>query len=145
MPNGINAMKALAPFVGIWNTEGKIKANDGAEEQGLVATDIYEWLPGKRFLLHRVDARLGGHITRSMEITGWDAEARELFSTSYDDQGATSRFRCALDGQAWTIEGNGIRFRGAFDQNWNELIGTWEMASDGSWSRWMDIRLARAD
>ncbi|MCR9196438.1 MAG: hypothetical protein NXH88_16995 [Hyphomonas sp.] len=145
MTGSIDAMKALAPFVGVWNTEGKIKASDGADEQRLVATDIYEWLPGKGFLLHRVDARLGGHITRSIEIIGWDEDAGELFSTSYDDQGATLRVRCALDDHAWKIDGNGIRFRGAFDQDWNTLVGTWEMEGDCSWSPWMDISLARAD
>lgn len=65
MTTNILAMKTAIPFVGIWNTEGQIKAGDGAEEQRLVATNIYEWLPGKAFLLHRVDARLGEVITRS--------------------------------------------------------------------------------
>ena len=138
-------MKVLTPFVGIWNTEGRIRSGDEGDEQLLIATDIYEWLPGKCFLLHRVDARLGDHITRSIEIIGWDDEAEELYSTSYDDKGATSRFRCALDDHDWKIDGNGIRFRGAFDQGWNELTGTWEMEVDGSWSPWMDIRLTKAD
>ena len=145
MTDGSNAIEALVPFVGTWNTEGKIKANDGAKEQRLVATDIYEWLPGKGFLLHRVDARLGDQITRSIEIIGWDDDAGELFSTSYDDKGATSRFRCALEDHDWKIDGNGIRFRGAFDKDWNELTGTWELESYGSWSPWMDIRLTKAD
>jgi Protein of unknown function (DUF1579) len=145
MTDALALMKPLSPFVGIWNTEGKIRATDEAEEQVMTATDIYEWLPGKRFLLHRVDARMGGSITRSMEIVGWDADAGRLFSTSYDDQGQTSRFHCALEGHGWKIDGTGIRFRGAFNQDWNKLTGTWEMEADGSWSPWMDITLARSD
>ncbi len=144
MTDAFEATRALQPFVGIWNTEGEIRAGEEADEQLLVATDIYEWLPGKRFLLHRADARLGGDVTRSTEIIGGDGEARELFSTSYDDRGATSRFRCALDRHDWKIDGSGIRFRGAFDQDWNKLTGTWEMKDDGSWSPWMDIKLTRA-
>ena len=145
MSNTALAMKTLAPFVGTWNTRGRIKAEHEAAEQLLVATDIYEWLPGKCFLLHRVDARLGDQIVRSIEIIGWDADADELFSTSYDDKGTTSRFRCQLDGHDWKIDGNGIRFRGSFDDSWARLEGTWEMAVDDAWSPWMDVQLARAD
>ncbi|MGI9505614.1 MAG: DUF1579 family protein [Geminicoccaceae bacterium] len=143
MTNPIRAMEALAPFVGIWNTEGEIRAKDGEELQPLVATDTYEWLPGKGFLLHSVDARLGGHVTRSIEIIGWDEDAGGLFSTSYDDKGATSRFRCALEDHAWKIDGQGLRLRGDFDQKWNELTGTWEIENGGDWSPWMDIKLTK--
>lgn len=145
MTDAATEMKSLSPFVGIWNTEGKIRATEGADEQTMVATDIYEWLPGKCFLLHRVDARMGGEITRSTEVIGWDADVGKLFSTSYDAQGGTARFHCALDGRDWKIDGPGIRFRGAFDKDWNKLTGTWAMESDGSSSPWMDISLARAD
>ncbi|WP_159435584.1 DUF1579 family protein [Paracoccus solventivorans] len=145
MTDASETMKSLSPFVGIWNTEGQIRASDEAEEQTMVATDIYEWLPGKCFLLHRVDARMGEDITRSTEIIGWDSEARTLFSTSYDAKGETSRFRCALDGHDWKIDGQGIRLRGAFDEDWNKLTGTWEMEADGSWSPWMGIVLTKAD
>lgn len=145
MTDTLEAMKPLCSFVGIWNTRGKIRASDETEEQVMTATDIYEWLPGKSFLLHRVDARMGENITRSTEVVGWDADEGQLVSTSYDDQGGTSRFSCALDGHDWRIDGRGIRFRGAFDQDWNKLSGTWEMEADGSWSPWMDITLTRAD
>lgn len=144
MPDNSEAMKALGPFVGIWNTQGKIRATDESDEQLMFATDVYEWLPGKCFLLHHVDARMGDQITRSTEIIGWDAEAQEFFSTSYDEQGGTSRFRCRLDDYDWKIDGSGIRFRDAFDKDWSELSGTWEMGGDGSWSSWMDITLTRA-
>jgi hypothetical protein len=143
--DALEAMKSLGPFVGIWNTKGKIRGSDKAEDQILIATDIYEWLPGKCFLLHRVDARMGEDITRSTEIVGWDADEGKLFSTSYDAQGTTSRFSCALEGHDWKIDGPGIRFRGAFDRDWNILTGTWEMEADGLWSPWMDISLTRAD
>ncbi len=63
-------VRALDPFVGVWNTQGEIRSDKDAEEQRLVATDIYEWLPGKHFLLHRVDARLADQIVRSIEIIG---------------------------------------------------------------------------
>ncbi|MET4128016.1 DUF1579 family protein [Roseovarius sp. MBR-6] len=145
MADAAGAMKSLGPFVGLWNTRGKIGASDMAEEKTMSATDSYEWLPGKCFLLHRVDARMGDDIIRSTEIIGWDADAGAFFSTSYDARGGTSRFRCALDGNKWKIDGPGIRFRGAFDQDWNRMTGIWEMEESELWSPWMDISLTRAD
>ena len=145
MTKRADAMKALAPFVGVWNTTGEVRVSGGVEAQRLVATDTYEWLPGKAFLLHRADARLGEQVTRSTEIIGWDDEAGVLFSTAYDDRGTTSYFRCALDDRNWRIDGNGIRFRGAFGESWNALAGTWEMEREGSWTLWMDIALTRAN
>jgi hypothetical protein len=71
--------------------------------------------------------------------------AGQLFSSSCDDKGQTSRFRCELADQVWKIDGNGIRFRGAFDTDWNRLTGIWETESDGSWSPWMHMMLTRAD
>lgn len=84
-------------------------------------------------------------MARSLEIIGWDDEARQLFSTSYDDQGRTLRFQCALDGHDWRIDGKGFRFRGAFGADWNNVTSTWELTSDGSLSPWMDIELTRAN
>jgi hypothetical protein len=146
MPNE-NALKAreLDIFVGIWNTTGRIHGDQDSGDQLLVATDTYEWLPGKCFLLHRVDARLGDQISRSIEIIGWDAEANQIVSTSYGDDGSTSRFRCLLDGNSWQIDGDTMRFRGGFDDRQTQLLGNWELANEHGWLPWMEISLTKAD
>jgi hypothetical protein len=136
---------ALECFVGVWNTQGRIMPTQDAAEQLLVATDTYEWLPGKRFMLHRVDARLGTEVSRSIEVIGWNGNVGELFSTSYDDKGLTSHFHCKLEGQEWIIDGDGIRFRGSFNHDHKRLSGTWEKLANSKWESWMDIELTKAD
>lgn len=60
--------QALSIFVGIWNTVGEIAATPDSPASKLLATDVYEWLPGGRFLLHRVDTRMGDTASGSIEI-----------------------------------------------------------------------------
>lgn len=138
-------VEALEKFVGVWNTTGTLLATKDAPALKLVATDTYEWLPGGYFLLHRVDARIGEQVSRSIEIVGWDAERGTLMSRSYDDQGASDEFVCVLDGRRWMIVGESMRFDGAFSEGERRLSGTWELRGpDGQWSPWMDIELNRA-
>ena len=140
-----HAVRILEVFVGVWNTRGRIEPTQDTAEQLLVATDTYEWLPGKGFLLHRVDARLGDEVNRSIEVIGWNDAAGELFSTSYDDKGSTASFRCELAGYGWLIDGVGSRFRGGFDDDYKRLKGTWEMGANRNWQPWMEIELTKAD
>jgi hypothetical protein len=137
-------LKALEVFVGIWNTTGKIMSSDEGQDQNLAATDIYEWLPGRRFLLHRVDARMGEDVSRNIEIVGWDAEKGTLYSHSYDDKGKWDRFSCSLKQRRWKIDGETMRFSGAFDADHNRLQGVWEMVQKEKWTPWLEIELARA-
>ena len=139
-------LRALDVFVGVWNTTGTLHASAESPAAQLVATDSYEWLPGRHFLLHRVDARIGDTVSRSIEIVEWNAERGSLLSRSYDDQGATDEFTCSLEGQRWQITGKKLRFRGRFSDDERRLSGLWEMLGDNEqWSPWMDIELNRAD
>ena len=52
------AVADLAPFIGTWDTSGTILGADGKAEGTLRATDVYEWFPGKFFVLHHVDGKL---------------------------------------------------------------------------------------
>jgi hypothetical protein len=145
MSDVIDRVRVLDVFVGTWNTTGSIRTGGHLVDQRLFATDIYEWLPGKCFLLHKVDARLGDEISRSVEVIGWDSEIGQITSTSYSDQGSISRFSCSFERGNWRIDGDAMRFRGNFDSNRRQLSGTWEIASETGWEVWMDVKLAKAD
>ncbi len=139
------ALAALELFVGIWNTTGTIRPSGDEPAQTLLATDIYEWLPGRHFLLHRVDARMGGAPSRSIEIVHWDAARGTCMSRSYDDQGSISDYQCALADRHWSIRGDSVRFAGDFDESGDRLTGLWELrGEDGRWRPWIDLELVRA-
>lgn len=134
----------LSVFVGVWNTVGEIAATSTSPAAQLLATDTYEWIPGGHFLLHRVDARMGEEVSRSIEIYAFDPEANAFRSRSYDDQGQTEEFRADLQEDSWTIVGETLRFSGRFTDNARQLAGRWQTRTETGWATLMDIELSRA-
>jgi uncharacterized protein DUF1579 len=141
----INRMSRFEIFIGTWNTTGEVLATDDAPAAVLSATDTYRWLPGRQFIVHDVDARFGQAVSRSMEVMGYDKQAKKYFARSYDDQGVSEVFDIVLSGKKWSIFGATVRFNGKFDSRGNKLVGLWEMKSKKSgWQPWIELALVRA-
>ncbi len=95
-------------------------------------------------MMHHVDARMNGVLAQSFEVMRYDAEQRCIVTQSHDDQEETFAFAAKLEGHAWQIDGETMRFKGAFDESETNLSGTWEQCSlDGEWKPWLDIVLSR--
>lgn len=136
----------LEPFVGLWNTTGQIKGNSGEPDIPINGTDVYEWLPGGFFLLHRVDVHMGEERAQSIEIIGFDPAVDLYTMFSFDHQGNAGRMQARLQDGIWTFEGPTMRFTGHFNDKGNTLSGIWEQSADGkNWQHWMDITLTRAE
>ena len=136
----INAMQRLQQFVGRWNTTGRT-----SEGHKLQATDVYEWLPGEFFIIHKWKSRLGEEAVAGIEIIGYDTEANAYFTQSYDSHGNTAKYQAYFSGNVWSIDGQSERFRGGFNDDGKVLSGDWEMLKDGSWIHWMEIELTKVD
>jgi hypothetical protein len=135
---------ALGVFAGKWIAQGTIRATKDAAASEMRAIDQYEWLPGGFFMLHTVDALIGCSVSQSIEVIGYDAEQACYVTRSYDDQGTSDGFTAGLEGRAWSIDGEQVRFRGGFNADSSVLAGTWEQRSgQGRWSSWMDIELRK--
>ena len=136
--------RALSVFAGKWITQGSICATDEAASFEMRAIDRYEWLPGGFFMLHKVDALIRATVSQSIEVIGYDAQQSCYVTRSYDDQGASDGFTARLEGPAWSIDGEKVRFRGAFEQGGSVLAGTWEQRNaQEDWRMWMDIELRK--
>ena len=134
----------LGVFVGKWITQGTIRATEDSAASEMRAIDQYEWLPGSFFMLHRVDAQIAGSVSQSIEVIGYDPEQDCYVTRSYDDQGTSEGFTARLKGQAWLIDGEKVRFKGAFNADGSVLADTWEQRSGkGRWRPWMDIELRK--
>ena len=135
---------ALSVFAGKWITQGTIRATKDAAASEMRAIDQYEWLPGGFFMLHTVDAVIAGSPSQSIEVIGYDAEQACYVTRSYDDLGTSDGFTARLKGQAWSIDGEKVRFSGGFKADGAVLTGIWEQRSgQGRWSPWMDIELRK--
>jgi hypothetical protein len=142
-PKAPPQLRRLQVFVGRWNTAGEILAGPSSPAVKLKAVDIYEWLPGGFFLLHRVDARMGSQRARSIEILGTGARGA-LATWSFDDRGNLGEYRASLRGGQWRIRGKAERFHGKFSKDRRTLTGTWERRRGSRWTPWMEIKLTRA-
>ena len=140
-----NRMSKYEVFIGTWNTTGEVLETEAGPAGTLSATDTYQWLPGKHFVVHDVDARFDSKPMRSMEVMGFDASKKQYFARSFDDQGSTELFIVSLSGRRWSISGKTVRFSGGFDTQKNRLRGLWEIkGSNARWKRWINLELVRA-
>lgn len=135
----------LEAFVGRWSTRGQVLPDASGAAAEIVGTDTYEWMPGRFFLLHRVDVRIGGESVEALEVIGWDAERGTYFMRSFDSQGNTGTMRASVRGGTWTFEGDTERFTGAFADGGATIAGRWERREGAEWVPWMDVRLTRGN
>ena len=139
------ALQALAPFAGTWHTTGTVAATSAP----YTATDTYEWLPGRHFLLHRWDAAMPEGRSQGIEVFGPDATdgpAGHYAMHSFDDTGKADTMRAVIDGRSVAFDGQGVRFRGHFNADGSEMSGTWSLQAQGSqeWQPWMTVVLRRS-
>ena len=130
--------RALDVLAGKWITQGRIRATDDAAPSEMRAIDRYEWLPGV-FLVAQDGWLIGDTVSQSIEVIGDDAAQACYVTRSYDDQGTSDGFTARLEGRAWSIDGEKVRFRGAFDAGGSVLAGTWEQVAprDGGAGGWI--------
>ena len=135
----------LRAFVGTWRTEGEVRATRSSPLAPFRAVDVYEWLPGGFFLVHRWDAKMPEGDSSGIEILGFDTTSRTYFIHSFDNQGNLGVMEGIREGDRWTFTGEALRFRGEFGEGGSALTGMWEQRSpDGlTWVPWMDVRLTR--
>lgn len=141
----IRTMSRFEVFIGLWNTRGDVFATESGPAGQLFATDQYEWLPGKHFILHRADARFDAEVSRSIEIMGLDQKTKRAAAWSFDDRGSMDAFDLELRGKRWRIVGENVRFDGRFSTDDSRLRGWWEVKGRKSgWQPWIDLSLERA-
>ena len=137
--------KRLDPFVGTWRTEGEVLATSSSPAATFRATDIYEWLAGGFFLIHRFDAQMPDGETKGIEIIGFDDASGTYPMTSFDNHGSVSVMHAKNDGDRWTFSGEAVRFTGGFQDEGKTFAGVWERRADGGgeWLPWMRVVLTR--
>jgi Protein of unknown function (DUF1579) len=72
----------LEIFIGKWMTAGETVATEDAPAVKILASDVYEWMPGGFFILHTAYGRIGDQDVGGTEIIGYDAEAEVYRRTS---------------------------------------------------------------
>lgn len=135
----------MSQFVGTWRTVGRIF--DGGEPDGVTwhGHDIYEWFPGNRHMVHRVDVDISGGRKEAIEFfTPREASADTFDQVSFDADGtveygvgsfdAEGRYHNDLDEARATVSFDGP----------DSMHALWETRLPaGTWSKWMDVTFTR--
>lgn len=135
----------MSRLVGTWRTEGRIVDGGDHDGQSWGGHDIYEWFPGERQLVHRVDVRISGERKESIEVfTPRDGSPDTFDQTSFDADGSVDRAVGSFDAEdRYHNDAGEVRATLTFDGD-DAMRARWEMrGSDGLWTDWLDVRFTR--
>ena len=80
--------RLLDVFIGRWINQGETIEDDGRPPVPILTSDVYEWGPGGRFVVHSAYGRIGDTDVGGLEIIRWDAESGRFRTHFFDSEGA---------------------------------------------------------
>jgi hypothetical protein len=134
----------LEIFIGKWMTAGETVATEDAPAVKILASDVYEWMPGGFFILHTAYGRIGDQDVGGTEIIGYDAEAEVYRTHFFNSQGGLINETLTLDGKRAMWQGENVRATSLFSDDGTIQKCRHERSDDGeTWMPAMDITLTK--
>ncbi|MBT2274010.1 hypothetical protein [Rhodococcus qingshengii] len=143
MTDAVEAMRSFETIIGRWRTSGTVFDEHGERAAMIVGTDEYEWMPGGKWVVHRVDVMMGEDRVQALELIGdHDAVTGTYVMRAFDGSGAYGRMSADLNADgSWTFLGDGMRSTLWPSEDKSSMTARWEREDDtGSWVHWMDMR-----
>jgi len=104
-------------FIGKWMNEGYVVETAEAPSVKINTSDVYEWLPGKFFVLHTAYGRIGDMDVGGMEVLGYDPGTQKYFSRFFDSSGNIHEADLTADGSSWIWQGKTTGCTAVFSEN----------------------------
>lgn len=141
----IHEIAELEALIGTWDSEGYVITTDDAPPIRISGTDQYEWVCGGRFLLHRVDVRVGEEKVEAIELIGGsDGLEKGYPMRSFDNQGAFSVMHASRrDDGGWMFCGETARARLEIAGDGSTMKAHWEELRSAGWHPWMEMEFRR--
>jgi hypothetical protein len=134
-------MAAWEPLIGSWASSGRTVERPGEPSVEIKGSDVYEWLPGRRFVIHHVDVRMGGEQVNVLEVIG-EPDGGAVLMRSFDHVGGTGLMRATVDeAGVWTFAGPTERATLVVADS--TMSARWDRNVDGAWEHWMDMEFRR--
>src|SRR5262245_39255859 len=73
-----SALDRLDVFIGRWLTEGETVETPETPSVRILASDVYQWAPGGRFIMHPAYGRIGEQDVGGLEVIGYDPATDEF-------------------------------------------------------------------
>jgi Protein of unknown function (DUF1579) len=74
----------LRSLIGKWTTVGETIPTDDGPALAIHASDIYEWVAGRFFVVHTAYGRIGDSDVGGIELIGYDPAAGEYRTFFFD-------------------------------------------------------------
>jgi hypothetical protein len=134
----------LDVFIGKWINAGHTISRPGVPSTQILTSDIYEWAPGRFFVIHSAYGLIGDITVEAVEIIGYDPCAGCYRSQLFDSQGNASVSQVRRADGAWTWTGERTRYTATFSDDGNVQTAHHEMSEDGlTWQPSMDVTLRK--
>ncbi|OZM76018.1 hypothetical protein [Pseudonocardia sp. MH-G8] len=139
-------MRDWEPLIGSWSSSGRTVERPGEPAVEIAGTDVYAWGPGRRFVLHTVEVRMGQERVEVHEVIGEPDGDGAVLMRSFDGHGGTALMRASQDpAGAWLFTGPSERARLEVGRDGRSMAAIWERRTDGgtTWEPWMDMSFRR--
>ncbi len=137
-------LERLNIFVGKWMNEGYTVNTAEAPSNKIITSDVYEWLPGRFFILHTAYGRIGNMDVGGMEVLGYDPSNRNYFSRFYDSSGNIHEASLTADGDRWTWQGKTTGCTAVFTENGKvQTAHHVRLDENGRWVPSMEVVLTK--
>jgi hypothetical protein len=126
------ALDQLDALVGEWDTAATHPMIEGV----VSGRSTFEWLTGRRFLIHRSEIQ-PGQVPSAIWIVGGD-DTRGTWPMHYfDSRGVTRVYQMTFEGGLWKFwrehPGFSQRFTGSFEDGGRTIRGLSELNETGTW------------
>jgi hypothetical protein len=149
-----SGLELLQPLVGKWHTEGQQYEGPLGPASPFVAVEIFEWLDGGHYLVHRLDGHFGRQAAACIEIMGKHPDG-ELFAQTFYNDGNSNTWQLKENGSSGLVlqgswsKGSGEAFRVRYTLEvvdaGDTFEGKWEQSRDGeSWQTFLEARGTKA-
>jgi hypothetical protein len=133
-------------FIGRWITEGETVGGPEAAPTQILASDVYQWVPGGRFVMHPAYGRIGPVGVGGLEVIGHDPATGQYSTYFFDSQGNTSTQTLSWHDGSWIWQGEHARCTGVFTDGGKLLSARHERSDDGiHWEPSMTVTLRKVE
>ncbi len=137
-------LERLNIFIGKWINEGYVVETADTPSTKITTSDVYEWLPGKFFVLHTAYGRIGNMDVGGMEVLGYDPAIRKYFSRFYDSSGNIHEATLTADSDNWTWKGKTTGCTAVFTENGKvQTAHHVRLDEKGNWVASMEVVLTK--
>jgi hypothetical protein len=129
-------------LLGVWKTSGDVISDKDALK--LSGIDSYELILDGHFILHKADVMMGNEKSETLEIIKSDNSPDNAGMQYINNKGEEGIMRATILNNEFTIEGIGLRFIGAINEENTRINGKWySQTENGEWTEFIDLRLEK--